>query len=188
MAITREAAEEALATIHQTTRKVQMASNWMGTDLILILWGVAWVFSFLGCHFAPEKAVWFWSIGDVVGLSGTMFVCRKASQQVQSDEGKRMGIFWLLLFLFIFVQLAVLHPWDPIQMNAFICLQIMLGFVVIGLWTGSQGMIALAGVVSVSVLAAYFLLQPYYNLWMAVMGGGSFIVAGVSARLMMRRS
>lgn len=188
MAITREAAEEALATIHQTARKVQMASNWMGGDLILMLWGMVWIFAFLGCHYDPPKAGWYWLIGDVAGITGTMIVCLRASEQVRSKEGARMGVFWGLLFLFIFVELAVLHPWDSLQMNAFICLQIMLGFVVIGLWVESHGMIALAGVVTVCVLAGYFLLQPYYYLWMALMGGGSFFTAGVSVRLMMRRS
>ncbi|MCA9432125.1 MAG: hypothetical protein KC940_16560 [Candidatus Omnitrophica bacterium] len=186
--MTRETAEQSLRDIEEARRKTRFDADWGGGDLMMILWGAVWTFAFLGSHYDPEKAGIFWMIGDALGVIGTWAIIYQVNQRVQSQEGQRIGIFWFLLFVFIFLELAVMHPWDPIQMNAFICLQVMLAIVVMGLWLEVMGMLLFAGVVTAFILVGYFLMGSYYNLWMACTGGGAFLGTGLYARYRLRRS
>ena len=188
MELTKESAQQSLKEIDETSRKTRIDADWGGGDLLLILWGAVWIFAFLWTHYSPEKAGMIWLIGDAVGILGTWAIVYQATQKVQSQEGQRIGFFWFLLFVFTFLQLAVMHPWNPVQMNAFICLQVMLAFVVIGLWMDVSGMLVLAGAITTFTLVGYFLMGSYYNLWMACTGGVALLGSGIYARYILRKS
>jgi len=188
MEMTRETAEQSLRDIEETGKKARFSADWNGGDLILILWGVVWILAFLGTHFSPAQAGAFWLIGNAVGGIGTFAIIYSATQRVQSQEGQRVGFFWFATVIFIFMELAVMHPWNPVQMNAFICLQIMLAFVVVGLWMDLAGMIALGVAISGFTLIGYFLTGSYYSLWMACTSGVALLGSGLYARYRLKRS
>lgn len=188
MEITRATAEQALRDIEETGRKTRTDADWGGGDLLLILWGVVWIIAFLGTHISPDRAGILWAIGNGVGILGTWAIVHQATQRVQSQEGRRIGFFWFLLFVFTFAQLAIMHPWNPVQMNAFICLQIMMAFVVVGLWMEVSGMLMLAGAIAAFTLVGYFLMGTHYNLWMACTSGVALLGSGIYTRYIVRRS
>ncbi|MCG3199533.1 MAG: hypothetical protein HUU16_15535 [Candidatus Omnitrophica bacterium] len=187
MEISRETAQESMRVIEQAVNRTRLARDWGWSDVILMVWGAVWIFAFLGNHFLPEMAWAFWMIGVSVGILGTVLVNLRMAERVQSEDSSRIGYFWYSLFLFVFLEIAVIQPIESIQVNAFICLQIMLAYVVLGLWVDSKGLIALGGAITFFVLVGYFLLQPYYYLWMALTGGVTLLGSGIQARLRMRR-
>ncbi len=187
MDMTRESAEQSLREIEEIEKKTRLDRDWRGGDLLLILWGAVWIFAFLGSHYYPGKADLFWMVGNSVGIAGTILVVRNISQNVKSEDTSKIGIFWFVLFAFTPVQIAIMSPTDGIQVNAFICLQIMFAYAVMGLWLRLNGMLVLSAVISVLTLVGYFLMSPYYNLWMACTSGVVLFGSGLYARYLMSR-
>jgi len=57
---------------------------------------------------------------------------------------------------------------------------------VMGLWFCSYFMVLLGLGVTAATLIGYYLLTPYYCLWMAAMGGGALLATGVYIRVCWR--
>lgn len=57
----------------------------------------------------------------------------------------------------------------------------MFAYVVMGLWT-DRFLMWLGLFVTATALAGYFLVNPYFCLWMAVTGGGALMVTGLYIR------
>jgi hypothetical protein len=96
-------------------------------------------------------------------------------------SGKRIGLFWLLLWLFCFAAVAVLWPLDPKQLAVIIILFVMVGWIAMGqllsLMSTSWGLAFTA-----LALIGYFLFPSIFYLWMAILGGGGMIALGFYIR------
>jgi hypothetical protein len=92
-------------------------------------------------------------------------------------SGKRIGVFWLLLWLFCFAAIAVAWPIDPKQLAVLIILFVMVGWIAMGqllsLMSTWWGLVFTA-----LALIGYFLLPEFFYLWMAILGGGGMIALG----------
>jgi hypothetical protein len=99
----------------------------------------------------------------------------------KSPIDKRMGLFWLLLFLYAFLWINTLQPRDHYQVNAFIATIPMFAYVVIGLWFDWRFMFWLGLIISGLIFLGFFLLHgsPWMWLWMAVFGGGGLALSGL---------
>ena len=93
----------------------------------------------------------------------------------------RFGAAFAALAAFAAAALAILRPSDPLQVAAFIPLVVATAYVLGGLWLGPR--LAVAGIVlGLLTLAGYFLLRDYFLLWMALVGSGALLVAGLWLR------
>ncbi len=72
------------------------------------------------------------------------------------------------------------------QCNVFISTAGMFAYVVMGLWFNSRFMIILGLALTGVTLVGFYLLTPYYCLWMAIMGGGTLLGTGMYIRVRWR--
>jgi hypothetical protein len=187
MNISPTEAEEALNAIQTMMQKTRRAISSSGAYKFMILWGFIWLLGFLNSQFLPNKIVGFvWMGLDILGgiLSAVIGVRmnRAVRTSTSSISGKRIAFFWLLLFIYCVIALAITWPLDGKQLAMFIILFITIGWVAMGLllsfvsaWWG-LALLALS-------LIGYFLLPGIFYLWMAFLGGGGMIALGVYIRL-----
>jgi hypothetical protein len=179
-------AEEALAIIQVMMQKTRRAISSSGAYLFLIIWGVVWLLGFLGSQFLPiETAGYVWIGLDTLGGILSAVIGIRMNRGVRSlssgTSGKRIAIFWMLLFLYCVASIAVAWPADGKQLAMFIILFVMVGWLAMGLllsftsiWPGV--------IITALALVGYFLLPGIFNLWMAILGGGGMIVLGLYIR------
>jgi hypothetical protein len=183
MNISPTEAEEALTAIQAMMQKTRRAISSSGAYKFLILWGTIWMIGFLGSQFLPKEiANYVWIGLDILGgiLSAVIGVrmTRGVRTSAPTASGKRIAIFWLLLFLYCFAAVCIAWPVDGKQFAMFIILFVTVGWIAMGLllsfasvWWG----LALVGL----SLVSYFLLNDYFYLIMAFVGGGGMIALGI---------
>jgi hypothetical protein len=186
MNISPTEAEEALAAIQTVVQKTRRAISSSGGYVFLIVWGVIWLLGFLGSQFLPQDLGGYaWMVLDILGgiLSAVLGI--RMGRGVRSASpvttGKRIGLFWWLLFLYVVATVAVAWPTSGKQLSMFIILTVMVGWMAMSLllsftsiWPGL--------ILTALALAAYFVFPGLYYLLMAVLGGGGMIALGLYIR------
>ena len=72
-------------------------------------------------------------------------------------------------------------PLSHRQIGAFIPLVVAAGYALRGIWGGTRFFVA-GGAIAILVLVGYFLLPGYFDPWMAAVGGGALVLAGIWLR------
>jgi hypothetical protein len=98
-----------------------------------------------------------------------------------SGFGWRYGAAVAATFVFFCAVFAVMWPVSERQIAAFIPLFVALAYALRGIWSGLRHVVA-GVLVAALTLAGFFLLEQHFFLWMAGVGGGSLILAGVWLR------
>ena len=193
MNISRENAEATLAEVESVQKQTIRLLAASYASPILMLWGMIWIAAFLGCHFWFRQAWYIWIVLSTVGCIATFFICwrqfKKPGPTRSPDSGslgRRIFWFWILLLGFIVLWLKILPVQNGIQINVFICTAGTFAYVVMGLWLESRFLLWLGLAVTVITLLGYYPLREYYNLWMAVTGGGAIFGTGMYIRLRWR--
>jgi len=186
MNISPSEAEEALASIQAMMTKTRRAISSSGAYIFLIIWGIIWLLGFLGSQFlSPAITGYAWAVLDTLGgILSAVFGIRMGHGVRSSSpflSGKRIGIFWLLNFLYCIAVVAVSWPTGGKQMAMYIILFVMIGWIAMSLlisftsiWPGL--------IITVLALVGFFLLPGIFYMWMAVLGGGGMIVLGLYIR------
>jgi hypothetical protein len=186
MNVSPSEAEEALASIQAMMIRTRRVISSSGAYLFLIIWGIVWLFGFLSSQFLPQDlSGYVWMGLDILGGILSAFLGIRMGRGVRSStstlSGKRIGFFWLLLFLYCTAAIAVSWSPDGKQMAMYIILFVMVG------WTAMSLLLSFfsvwpAVIITTLALVGYFLLPGIFNLWMAVLGGGGMIVLGLYIR------
>lgn len=188
MEVTQQHAAEALKDIGSIRDKVRDAADNRVGGFILVVWGVIWSICYSICHFAPALGNWAWSVGCAIGVPATIWlgwiVPRRGPVLSESDSllGKRLAWFWLSLFIYGWIWLAILAPWGGNQLNMFIVTLIMFAYVVMGLWLQNRFWIFLGLLITALAVGGYFgskIIPGYFDLYLAVVCGGVLLVSGV---------
>jgi hypothetical protein len=179
-------AEEALASIQVMMQKTRRLISSSGAYVFLIIWGVIWLLGFTGSQFLSQDIGGYaWMGLDILGGILSAVVGIRMGRGVRSSSststGKRIGIFWMLLFFYVAATVAVSWPADGKQLSMYIILFVMVGWLAMGLllsftsiWPGL--------VITALALIGYFLLPGIFYLWMALLGGGGMIALGLYIR------
>jgi len=192
MNVSQEDARESLSTVHDVTVQTQRAITSAYVNPLLILWGVLWIVSFTAAHFYLSYAYHIFMSMSVIGCVGTAVIFwllhSKAPVRDTSSPniGWRIALFWISLFVYAVIWLFLFAPFDGRQCNAFLSTAAMFAYVVMGLWFTSCFMVVLGLAVTVATLVGYYFIETYYCLWMAIIGGGAFLGAGLYIRLRWR--
>jgi hypothetical protein len=186
MNVSTTEAEEALAAIQDMVKKTRRTISSSGAYLFLIVWGVVWLLGFLGSQFlSPTIAGYAWMVLDTLGgiLSAVLGIRmgRGVRRSTPNTTGKRIAVFWLLLFFYCLAAVAVSLPAGGKQLSMYIILFVMVGWIAMGLLL-SFGSIWTGLVITGLALVGYFLLPGIFFLWMAILGGGGMIVLGFYIR------
>lgn len=176
---------DALDQAEQAMRDVRAKVVYAAIGPILILWGLIYATCFSITHFAREAGVWAWLIGNTCGMVGTLALgwVRSSRGPALSASGKqfgrRLGLLWVAVFIYIPIWLTLLTPWQSEQMSAFITTAVMFVYVVMGLWLRTPLLAALGGVVTALTFGGYFLFYPgRMDIWLAFAAGGVMLISG----------
>jgi hypothetical protein len=185
MNVSNEDAQASLAAVTETMIRTRKAIAAGYSSPLLILWGLLWVAAYTASHFYLKYADVIFEAMAGVGLLGTFFVLRRVKQTMPVKEPAeeklnwRIGGLWWLLFIYAFIWLNLFRPVNGMQMNAFISTAVMFAYVIIGLWFAAYFMVWLGLAVTATTLIGFYLLTPYYCLWMAVTAGGLLLGTGL---------
>jgi hypothetical protein len=199
MDITKQEAHESLAQIEDAIAHARRAIGQGTTSSILIVWGLVWLAGYLSTQFEPKMAPTVWLCLVIAGSLASWICGSRSRSRLNSLDGRRVGLFWLVLFTyaaFWFVLLhsepgqrgfgftrLTIHDADTItqQSGAFFATVPMFAYVVGGLWFG-RFFIVLGAMVTVLTIIGYCFVPGWFNLWMAVIGGGSLVLSGLYIR------
>ena len=186
MNISPTEAEEALAAIQTMMRKTRRSIASSGAYMFLIIWGSIWLLGFLGSQFLPhEIGGYTWMILDILGGILSAIVGIRMGRGVRSSStaksGGRIGLFWLLLFVYCIIAIVVAWPADGKQLAMFIILFVMVGWLAMGLLLSFASILP-GLLITVIALISYFLLPDIFYLLMAILGGGGMIALGMYIR------
>ena len=82
---------------------------------------------------------------------------------------------------FIAATYAVFGRVTPAQQAAFVPLIVALGYTLLGIWKGPRFLVT-GIVIAVLTLGGFFFLHAHFLLWMAFVGGGALLLAGLWLR------
>jgi hypothetical protein len=185
-----ENAQDSLAAIEEIMKQTRKAIASTYANPMLILWGILWVVSFATAQFYLKYVDYiFWSMGAVGGVGSFIIGWISHSQpsvrtSIRADW--RLLWFWVLLFVYAFIWLAILAPFNGMQINAVLATTAMFGYIVIGLWFGGYFMVWLGLAVTAMTLIGFYFLPHYYCLWMAFTGGLAILLTGLYIRFRWR--
>lgn len=184
--ISREDARQALGDIESTMLQARHYAA-AAASPILYLWGVVWTLAYSLCQFYPQWGGAFWAVLGTCGGVLTAIITKRAPVR-DSESDARFGYSWILLFGFGGVWFAILLPWE--QMKGFEYMELhraigaygatlaMFAYVMMGLWW-DRFFMWLGLAITALTIVGYFLFPAYFNLWMAVFGGGLLLVSGM---------
>jgi hypothetical protein len=190
MQITTNEAEESLAAINSMMQKMRRTAANGGAHYFLILWGVIWFFGFLGSHFFTANiGGYIWGALDILGGFGSwligMLLNRRVRNTSVSIPGRRIGLFWLALFVYCMLTIWIALPLNGKQVAMFFVLFAMLGWIAMGFLL-SLSVVKLALLITAVAFAGYFLFPEIFYMWMALLGGGTMIGCGLYIRFRWR--
>ncbi|WP_322014267.1 hypothetical protein [Paraburkholderia sp. J12] len=180
MSLSSEQAASALREIAAVENRSGQLYRYQRTAPMLILWGAIWALGFVLTDRFPVQANWIWIPLDIAGTLGCIYLGQRGKDHASATSWR-----WLASIVSIFVfYILVLNIFQPItgpQSAALIALIVALFYVLAGLWLGARFVVA--GVVLAALIVfGYFMLATHFYLWMAVVGGGALILAGLWLR------
>lgn len=194
MDVSQQDAQDSLIQIHDAAIRMRKVITSSYASGLLILWGLIWIVASGGTYYFHSLAFYIWIVLAGLGCIATSFILWR---QLRSTTPTRISgaskiwlrIFglWILLFVYIGVWLSIFRPESGIKMNAFICTACMFAYIVMGLWFESYFMVWLGLIVTgITLVGLYLLPHGYYNLWMALFGGGAILGTGLYIRIFWR--
>lgn len=190
--INDQQAKESLEMIRQTKKKTQTAISSSDTSPWLLLWGTLWIAAYTTCHFYLQHANLIFTIMSIIGGFGSWGIVWWQNKQglVKTDSqnplGRKIFWFWFLLFTYISIWLALLSPFNGLQLNAVIVTAVMFAYIVMGLLYETASLTIIGIFITAITLLAYYVFPTYYCLGLAFFGGGTLLGTGVYMRLKWR--
>ncbi|HVA41287.1 MAG TPA: hypothetical protein VNF49_11525 [Candidatus Binataceae bacterium] len=179
MSIPREEARETLQGIQQTERNSKKLHGYRQASPHLILWGIIWVIGYGGTYLNSQWAR-AWPVLTLVGVVGSIVIARRMAPGRPRDWRRPATGF--TIFAFINAFFAVAGPLSALTVSATIPLWVAFIYVLFGIWTRSTRLLVTGAVLGTLVVAGFFALPQYFQLWMAAVGGGGLILGGIWMR------
>ena len=180
MSLTPNEAADALRDIESTSRRSGEAFGYRMSAPFLIIWGLVWVVGYGVSDLAPRLTGIVW---PAVLVAGTVvsFIVGRYFVGNRSPQGWRFLALVPVVWLFLFATYAVMGPLNDRQQAAFVPLVIAALYSGLGLWIGVRYLITGIAVAALT-LFGFFYLHQHFELWMAAVGGGGLILAGLWMR------
>ena len=193
MNISQEEAQASLSKVRDVTVQTQRAVTSAYASPLLILWGTLWIIAFTATHFYIEHGHHIFTAMSIVGSAVTVIIFYRlfhSRPPFRDDPSGRLGwriaALWILLYVYVMIWLFLLAPYNGMQRNAFISTAVMFACVVIGLWFDNRFIVILGRTLTAATLVGFYILRDFYCLWMAFVGGGTMLGAGLYIRMRWR--
>jgi hypothetical protein len=182
MGISKTEAASALTDIESTAGRSRLLKGYQIAGPILMVWGVVWAVGYTAMGLlAPERWGLIWLVLDVVGIVSTLLLARRGKGAGQAKSGWKIMAGVLAVMAFYAATYALFQPTStdvalayPGVVTGLIYAGVGIAFAPRYLWIGAA--------VFAASLVGYFLFQPWLAYWMAAVGGGGLIVAGLWLR------
>jgi len=187
MTLSTTQAAESLREIEKTGQRSAAAYQYAKSSPHLILWGVIWFAGYLQTalfmqgHGNLIGPVWLGL--DVLGFAGTAVIGYRQDRGQTADsaariQGRRFAGSFAIIVLFILSAFAVIGHVSAVQQAAFWPLVVAMFYAIMGLWSGKRFLVT-GLALTVLTLAGFFFLRDFFYDWMAVIGGGALVLAGL---------
>ncbi len=177
MTIDLRDAQNSLQDIAQVERRTREALYYAGSSSLLILWGVCWAAGHAITYVSPRHANAAWYAIDVLGIAASVLIgCLRSRARPRSWDWRIVGAFIVVMAFGLFAQWLLGHG-QYREVCVFWAVLVMAGYIVAGLWIG-RFFILCGSLVILLSLAGYVWSGPWFNLWMAGVGGGSLVLGG----------
>jgi hypothetical protein len=173
MALSRQDAAAALHDIEQAQARSASLENYHRAAPHFMIWGVLWAVAYTLNDIYPLRSGAIWSVVVPIGVIAGLLAMRG-----QNERTWRYAAVIGAIFIFIVATVVVMWPVNARQVAAFIPLLVALTYVLKGIWSGIR-YVGLGIAVSACTLLGFFLVKDHFFLWMAVVGGGSLILASI---------
>ncbi|WP_186147357.1 hypothetical protein [Burkholderia gladioli] len=181
MPLTREQAARALQEIDAVSGHSGRLHRYAHAAPILTLWGWIWLRGFGLGEIWPRGAGLIWIPLNLIGVAGSLYLGQRGkTERAAATNWRWLGSILAILAFYLAV-LTLFPTASPRQSAALIALIVALAYGLAGLWFGARFAVA-GAVLAMLTLAGYFLLPGHFLLWMAVLGGGALMLAGVWLR------
>ncbi len=185
MSLSRDQAADSLKEIERTSRRSAQAFSYASASPYLIVWGLIWMVGYAASDLAMRWTSPIWLGLSVIGVLVCMAAGRRQAA-AHGPDGRASGLRFLasfmVIFVFVYALFAVIGPpANPLASGAVAPLLVAMFYGLVGVWKGVRFLVAGALVAGLT-LAGYFWLPQHFLLWMAAVGGGSLVLAGVLLR------
>lgn len=181
MNISPQQANAALAEAHRTVDRSKILYGYQQKTPQFIIWGLVWFVGYLMSYFLPSKQGWSWLILDTLGAIASFWVAQRNQRQHGRRDDWRLFAVGITLCAFIVLTFQILTPHSSKQITSFIPLLFGTLYVLVGIWVGLRLVVAGIAIMGLT-LVAYFWIDNYFNIWMAVVGGGALVATGLWLR------
>jgi hypothetical protein len=177
-------AASALTDIEQIAHRVRQSRIYHLASLMLIVWGALVFAGNIASFLWPRSAGYVWIAVNAMGIAGSFAVSAFASRRMKVPSyDLRVVAAFLLFFAFGIVWSIVIGHFMPRQLGVFWPTYFMMVYTIVGLWVG-PAFVGIGLGITALTLIGYFFIGDAFDLWMAFVNGGGFILGG----LWMRRS
>lgn len=181
MSLSPNEAAQSLSDVEQATRRSAQLFHYNRAAPHFLLWGAIWVVGYTATDYVPQQGNLIWAALVLGGAIGSALVGR-TNPTCTTQAGRQWGLrmFGLIAIACVFMgaTYAIMGPVHGLQPAAFPALIVGTVYCGVGLWAGMRWLIV-GTLVIVLTLGGYFYLPQHYLLWMAFVGGGALIVAGL---------
>lgn len=182
MGISKTEAASALTDIESTAGRSRLLKGYHVAGPILMAWGVIWVLGYSGMGLLkPERWGLIWLVLDGVGVAATILLSRAGRGGAKTNHGWKIIAGVLAVLAFYVATFALFQPTSidaaiayPGVVTGLVYAGVGIAFAPRYLWIGAA--------VFAASLVGYFYFQPWLAFWMAAVGGGGLIVAGLWLR------
>lgn len=180
--ITPGEARQALAAVRAVQDRARRSLSLAGGGEILMIWGLVWLVGYLANYVTSYPlAGRIWVAVDAIGLVATLVVVGRSQGRFADPLGPRIGALWLSLVVFAFLWLWAAAPLDGTQIGFLAATFAMFGYVVMGLWLDLVFLAVGLGVTAIAA-AGFVWFRADFDLWMALLGGGTLLGSGLYVR------
>jgi hypothetical protein len=177
MSLTSQDAAAALHDIEQAQARSANLEDYHQAAPHFMIWGVLWAVAYTLNDIYPLRAEAIWSAVVPIGVISGILAMRKG----RNERTWRYAAVIGAIFIFVLATIVVMWPVNGRQAAAFIPLLVALTCVLKGIWSGIR-YVGLGIGVWACTLLGFFLVKDHFFLWMAVVGGGSLILASIWLR------
>jgi hypothetical protein len=181
MPLSHNEATNALRDIDKIERRSATAYAYSAASPFFILWGVLWAIGYGVSDLWPAYGGETWLGVDAFGIVASIYLGIRGKKR-EAGLGLRYGATALAIFVFIAGTFAIMGPVKGQMIGAFIPLLLGLFYLLIGIWNSGWRFIITGTVLMTLTLGGFFYMQEHFMLWMAIVGGGALVLAGLWLR------
>lgn len=179
MSLSSQEAQASLTEAENARRRSAELYGYRKASPHLIMWGIIWVIGYSGTALFNPYTNWIWGVLMIAGIAGDAVIngiTRRAAHS-SGPYAWRLAAIMVIAVFFVFATYAIMWPVHGRQLAAYPVLITGTVYAGVGLWAGLRYVLTGVAVVALALIGFYYVQPILY--WMAFVGGGSMILAGI---------